>query len=168
MHDEGVQIGSGDRLGHRVFVCWEPDRAALMAAVEWKADFMIAHESLCVPYNAIVRSDLGDDWKTWAHNRERIELLEKHGIGFCRLHYIVDELTIYDDVAARLGLEKLVVNEPDFVRVYETVSTTIGTWIRRVKTTFGLPHIRVAFPEGVDETTLVQRIGMPWGVWDCL
>lgn len=161
--DEGVQLGDAEQPVRKVWFCWAPDEAALKAAADWGADFVIAHESLAAPYNAMVRPELDESWRHWPYNRRRLEWLEKQGMGFCRLHYIADALTILDDVAARLELGGAVVDEPDLVKVYAPSPATIGSWIARAKTVFGLPHLRVAFAPGSTGGTIVHRIGLPWG-----
>lgn len=111
--DEGMQWGDANAPVRKVWFCWAPDAEALTAAAEWGADLVIAHESLAAPYNAMVRPELDEAWRDWPYNRRRLDLLEQHGMGFCRLHYIADELTILNDVAARLELGDPVVEGPN-------------------------------------------------------
>ncbi len=158
--DEGMQHGSAeDRVGHTV-VCWMPTREALEHAAGAGADLVIGHESSYYPYDAPNRDDVPEGWEGWVINRRRRELLEKSGLTLLRLHGSLDELCIFDDFAARLGLHEPVAAD-GLAKVYEIEPCTVGELVERVKERMGMPHLRVSLPNGPQQR--VSRVGLPWG-----
>lgn len=158
--DEGVQHGSADDDVRCALVCWMATREALARAGEIGADLVIGHESLYYPYNAVNRSDLQDGWQDWQINRVRRELLEANGLTFARLHGSLDEMCVFDDFVARLGLGEPV-QADGLARVYKIEPCTLRELTERVKDRMGMSHVRLSAPNGPDQE--VSRVGLPWG-----
>ncbi len=158
--DEGVQHGSAEDEVENVVVCWMATREALKRAGEAGADLVIGHESLYYPYNAINRTDRPESWQAWRINRTRAELLDAHRLTFVRIHGSLDELCIFDDFAARLGLGEPV-QADGLAKVYEIEPCTLRELADRVKERAGMAHVRVSAPDGLDQA--VSRVGLPWG-----
>lgn len=158
--DEGVQHGSAERPVRHVVVCWMATVEALAFAGQQGADLVIAHESLYYPYDAYVRSDVPPDWPSWEVNRRRRELLDRHDLVLLRAHGSLDDICIFDDFAALLGLAAPV-EEAGLVKVYEIEPCSLASLVERVKAATGMPAVRVCSPRGLDQ--VAQRVGLPWG-----
>lgn len=158
--DEGVHHGDAARPIRRVLVCWMATCAALEAAGEGGYDLVLTHESLYYPYNAAVNSDNPPGWQDWPTNRARRELLARHNLVLLRAHGSLDEVCIYDDFAALLGL-----GAPEatvgLAKVYAVPPRPLGELVRLVQHATGLGAVRVSAPRGMGQ--VVQRVGLPWG-----
>jgi len=158
--DEGVQHGSAQAPVRKALVCWMATREALERAGECGADLFIGHESLYYPYNAVNRPDAPAGWQDWPVNRARREALERHGLTFLRLHGSLDELCVFDEFAALLGLGKPVAADGT-AKVYEVQPCTVADLAERVKERMGMAPLRVSAPRGLGQR--VSRVGLPWG-----
>ena len=100
------------------------------------------------------------DWRDWPVNRQIHHLLEQYGLSFLRLHFSVDEISIYDEFAALLGLGQPV-RCSGLAKVYEIPPTPVAVLLEQVKVQTGMDHVRAALLG--DPQRLVQRVGLPWG-----
>jgi len=158
--DEGVQHGRADAQVQKALVCWMATRNALERAGKIGCDFVIGHESLYYPYNAVVRKDNPAGWQEWQTNYQRSSLLKKYSLNFARIHVSLDEICIFDDFAAMLGLEEAV--EADgLVKVYQIPLCTLESLVERVKRIMKMNKVRVSAPKGMKQK--VGRVGLPWG-----
>jgi putative NIF3 family GTP cyclohydrolase 1 type 2 len=161
--DEGVRWGRTDNTVKRLVFAWIPDWAAIREAVACEVDFLIGHESFFYPYNADIREGSGTDWKDWSYNKDRLETLQDAGIGYCRFHHVADHLTVFPTVAKLLELGPLIVDRPEFIKVYDIQPIRLANLIERVKRVFKQPALRVAIPEQMHLDQIVGRVGLPWG-----
>ncbi|MFC5651215.1 Nif3-like dinuclear metal center hexameric protein [Paenibacillus solisilvae] len=157
--DEGLHFGDPRREVRKALICWMADEEAIAAAAAFGADVIVTHESLFYPYDIVVNGGV-PDFMAWRTNARRIERLAAAGLSVIRAHGSVDKLCIFDDFAEALGLGDPVVEESDYVSVYEVREMTYGTMIERVKAALKLDRLRVT--DG-DRSRPVSRIGLPWG-----
>jgi len=158
--DEGIQHGSAGTEVRRLVVCWMAAVEAIEHAGRIGAEFLIGHESLYYPYNAVNRPDAPPGWQDWPVNRARREALERHGLTFARMHGSVDELCIFDVFAEKLGLGEPAAAD-GLAKVYDVEPCTLGELVDRVKECMGMAPLRVSAPNGLGQR--VSRIGLPWG-----
>lgn len=158
--DEGVKHGDPARPLAGVLVCWVASGDALEAAARHGCNLVLAHESLYYPYNATDRADNPAGWEGWPTNRARRALLERHGLTLLRVHGSLDEIAIFDDFAALLGLGAPARAE-GLAKVYDIPPCTVAALVARVKERTGLRALRVSAPRRMDQT--VRRVGLPWG-----
>ncbi|NLD72857.1 MAG: hypothetical protein GX649_09090 [Chloroflexi bacterium] len=158
--DEGVKHGEPDRAVDGVLVCWMATRQALETAAREGCDLVLTHESLYYPYNATDRDDNPPGWEEWPTNRGRREVLERHDLTLLRVHGSLDEVAIYDDFAALLGLGEPAQADA-LARVYDVAPCTVADLVARVKRCTGLGAVRVSAPRGMEQ--VVRRVGLPWG-----
>ena len=97
-------MASADRNVSGVTVCWMATPDAIHAAGEHGDELLIGHESLYYPYDVINSPNPPAGWEGWQVNRQRRELLTEHDLTFLRVHGSLDEICIFDDFVARLGL----------------------------------------------------------------
>jgi len=162
--DEGIQHGA-DRPITGVTVCWMASPEAIRAAGTPvtgapATGLLIGHESLYYPYDVIHNPNPPAGWEGWQVNRQRRDLLTEFDLTFLRAHGSLDEICIFEDFGARLGL-----NAPVFadglVKVYEIAPCPLGELVKRVKARMGMPALRVSPARGMDQ--VVRRVGLPWG-----
>ena len=158
--DEGVQHGSADRTISGVTVCWMATPEAIRATGSRGHDLLVGHESLYYPYDVINSPNPPASWEGWPVNRQRRELLTQHDLTFLRVHGSLDEICIFDDFVARLGLATSVYAD-GLVKVFEIEPCTLGELVERVKARMGMPALRVSAARGMDQ--VVHRVGLPWG-----
>jgi len=158
--DEGVKHGDAGRHVTAILVCWMATAAALAEAARLGCQMVLAHESLCYPYNATDRTDNPEGWQQWPTNRRRRELLERHGLVLLRVHGSPDEICLYDGFAKLLTLGEPVAAE-GLAKVYEVATIPLAALAQRVKRATGLERVRISAPHGLDQ--VVRRIGLPWG-----
>ncbi len=158
--DEGVQHGSAANEVRRILVTWMATTDALSHAGRVGCELVLAHESLYYPYDAAVRSDNPPGWKDWPTNRRRRELLNRYHLTLLRAHGSLDEICIFDDFAALLGLGQPA-QANGLAKVYEIAPCTLAELVARVKERMGMQAVRVSAPKGMDQ--LVHRVGLPWG-----
>jgi putative NIF3 family GTP cyclohydrolase 1 type 2 len=158
--DEGLQHGPTGRPVTAVTVCWMASPEAIHAAGAHGDELLIGHESLYYPYNVIHSPNPPAGWEGWQVNRQRRELLTEYGLTFLRLHGSLDEICIFDDFVARLGLAAPVYAD-GLVKVYEIAPCSVGELAEYVKARMGMPALRVSAPAGLDQ--VVRRVGLPWG-----
>ena len=104
--DEGVHHGTTDQLLSGITVCWMATPSAITGAGKRGNNLLIGHESLYYPYDVLSAANTPSDWKEWKVNKQRRSLLDEYGLTFLRLHGSLDEICIFDDFAAFLGLGK--------------------------------------------------------------
>ena len=158
--DEGVVHGPADRAVRGVTVCWTASPEAIISAGECGDDLLIGHESLHHPSSVIDPNDGPPGWQDWKVNAQRRGLLDRYGMTCLRLHGSLDEICIFDDFAALLGLAKPVC-ENGMVKVYEIAECSLEDLIERVKAATGMPLLRVCRPCGA--ASKIRRVGLPWG-----
>jgi len=158
--DEGVQHGSGDRDITQALVTWMATAASITRAGETGCQLVVCHESLYFPYDAYIRSDNPAGWESWPTNQQRRELLDKYDLVLLRAHGSLDEICIFDDFAALLGLGKPV-EVQGLVKIYEITPQPLEELISSVASRMQLDTLRYTAPRGMD--TLVHRVGLPWG-----
>jgi putative NIF3 family GTP cyclohydrolase 1 type 2 len=162
--DEGIQHGA-DRPITGVTVCWmaSPDaiRAAGAPGMGTRGDeLLIGHESLYYPYDVIHSANPPAGWEGWQVNRQRRELLAEYDLTFLRAHGSLDEICIFDDFVARLGLGASLFTD-GLVKVFEIAPCPLAELVGRVKARMRMPALRVSAPAGLDQ--IVRRVGLPWG-----
>jgi len=86
--------------------------------------------------------------------------LEEHDLTLVRIHGSLDEICIYDDFVALLGLGHPVA-ERGLAKVYEIQPSPLSALVERVKERTGMPSLRVSCPKGMEQ--IVHRVGLPWG-----
>ena len=158
--DEGVHAGSADDDVERLMICWTATADALRHAGESGVDTVLCHESLFYPYCAEVKEDNPPGWEDWPTNRQRRDLMQKHGLTVMRVHGSLDDICIFDDFAALLSLGEPVEAEGR-AKVYEIAPCPLSLLVAHVKEATGLPAVRVSAPNGLDQQ--VHRVGLPWG-----
>ena len=162
--DEGIQHGA-DRTITGVTVCWmaspEAIRAAGAPGVGMCGDeLLIGHESLYYPYDVIHSPNPPANWEAWQVNRQRRELLAEHDLTFLRAHGSLDEISIFDDFVARLGLGAPVYTD-GLAKVFEIAPCPLNELVARVKARMGMPALRVSAPAraGPDRTARRAAVG---------
>jgi putative NIF3 family GTP cyclohydrolase 1 type 2 len=165
--DEGVQHrppgavqSNSEAAVSGVTVAWMATPDALRSAGEHGHELFIGHESLYYPYDVVNATNPPDGWKEWKVNRQRRELLDAGNLTFLRAHGSLDEICIFDDFAALLDLGRPV-HANALTKVYEIAPCTVGELVERTKQVFGMPTLRVAAVNGMDQ--IVHRVGLPWG-----
>lgn len=158
--DEGVGHGSPDRVVTGATVCWMASPAAIESAGRQGHQLLIGHESLYYPYQLSRDADRPSGWQNWQVNRQRRQALEKWGLAFLRVHGSADEICIFDDFAARLGLGAPVQTD-GLAKVFEIEPCTLQTLVERAKFHLGMPWVRLSPAGPMDR--IVRRVGLPWG-----
>ncbi len=159
--DEGVHHGSAERPLTGALLCWMATTHALAQAGAAGVELVIAHESLYYPYGALPGQAEPAGWEEWPTNRRRRELLQRHNLTLLRVHGSLDEICIFNDFAALLGLGQPVEAEPGLVKVYEIAPRPLAELVAQVKERVGMPAVRVSCPQGLGQ--IVHRVGLPWG-----
>ncbi len=160
-HDEGVHHGDPERPVQRVLVTWMATADALRYAGEHGDDLVICHESAFYPYDVVILEDAPEDWQSWPTNRQRLDLLTQHDLVLMRAHGSVDDICIFDDFAAVLGLGEPTEYSEDLAKVYDIEPCTLSELVQRVKVATGMDAVRLSAPRGLDQ--VVRRVGLPWG-----
>jgi len=158
--EEWLLNGDRDRTISGVTVCWMASPDAIRAAGAAGHDLVITHESLYFPYNAPLAQNAPDGWEAWQTNRQRTDLLAGYGLELLRLHSSVDEICIFDDFAALLGLGEPVVAD-GLVKIYEVAPVSLTDLVADVKRRLAMPGLRLCAPHGTNQ--VVHRVGLPWG-----
>lgn len=158
--DEGVQHGSADRVVDKLLVTWMATAPAIARAGETGCQLVLCHESLYFPYDAYIRTDNPVGWQDWPTNRGRRELLTHYDLTLLRAHGSLDEVCIFDDFAALLGLGAPVDAE-GLTKIYEITPQPLGDLVAVVAAKMNLPTLRYTAPKGTEQ--VVHRIGLPWG-----
>ncbi len=157
-HEDIVVFGDRDKSVNRVLVCWMATPEAILEAAKLEADMLICHESLFFPYEA-EHTGSNPDFLTWPANVNRVRLLAQINLTCARFHYSADKLTIFDTIAQQLGLSDIVVDEPDFMRVYKVEPITYAQLLEQIESRgFNIQRRTLGDPGRV-----VTRIGLPWG-----
>jgi len=100
------------------------------------------------------------NWQTWRVNAQRSALLQRYDLTHLRLHGSVDEICIFDDFAALLGLDEAV-HVDGFIKIFEIPECSLATLTESVEDAMGMSALRIA---GADDMgKLVRRVGLPWG-----
>ena len=155
-----VLHGSADTPVTGAVVCWIPTPEAIEDAGARGAELVIGHECLCFPHMGARHSKAEDLSESWAPNKQRRELLDKHALAFLQLHGSADMACVFDDFAAILGLGEPV-HEDGLTKVYEIPPRRLGDLIEDVKARVHMDHVRVAGAHDLDKQ--VHRVGLPWG-----
>jgi putative NIF3 family GTP cyclohydrolase 1 type 2 len=161
--DEGFRFGDLSVAVHGVQVCWMCDPNAIAAAVRAQANVIVCHEALFYPYDIVDGGQFGGkaaDFLSWPTNVQRVRLLAEHDLTVIRAHGSVDQLCIFDVFAEQLGLGKPVVDEPDYIKLFEISPRPVSELARDIKQRLGLATIRAAIR---DPDRIVRRIGSTWG-----
>lgn len=158
--DEGVHHGDAEREVTGATVSWMASPGAIEAAGESAHELLIAHESVFFPYDVVNLPDAPADWKSWATNRQRIELLDRYGLTCVRIHGSADQICIYDTFAELLGLGEPVAGD-GLARIYEIPECSLDELVERVKDRMGMPRLRLADADSGER--MVRRVGLPWG-----
>src|SRR5438105_9092708 len=123
----------------------DPD--AIAAAVHDGANVIVCHEALYFPYDVVDGQSFGGnaaDFLAWPTNAQRVRLLAQHELTVIRLHGSVDRLCIFDVFARQLGLEKPVIDEGAYLKLFEISPRPFAKLIEDVKARVHLPAVRVA------------------------
>jgi len=157
--DEGLHYGNPNQEVKKAMVCWLANCDAIEYAGKMGVDLIISHESMFLPYDIL---NIGGvpDFLSWRSNRRKIEMLAKYSISVVRCHETLDELCIFEELAAFLGLPAAVIDEPWLVKLYDIEEMEYGALVDKVKSLFKLEHTR--YTDG-DPKRKVKRIGLPCG-----
>lgn len=155
--DEGVMFGDIGREVTGVTVCWMLSPAHIAAAAAAGHELIIHHESFLHPCPLEQKQDLHT--LRWPVNVQRFTALAKADMVATRLHGTLDELWIYDEFAARLGLSKVIAGT-GCSRVFEIEPTSLEELVARVKHLVPLPALRRT---RVKPERIVRKVGLPWG-----
>jgi putative NIF3 family GTP cyclohydrolase 1 type 2 len=161
--DEGFRFGNPSTDVKAILVCWMCDPAAIAAAATAGASVIICHEALYFPYDIVDGGHFGSrqgDFLAWPTNHQRVKLLAQNDITVIRLHGSVDRLCIFDAFTNQLGLGNPIIDEPNYIRIFQIPPRSVHDLARDIKHRLGLPAIRAAIK---DPARLVTRIGVPWG-----
>ncbi len=163
--DEGVHFGPSERDVTGATVAWMATPDAIRAAGRAGHQLLIGHESLFYPYDVVNADSPPPGWEDWQVNAQRSRLLTEYGLTHLRLHGSVDEICIFDDFAALLGLGDPVYVD-GFVKVFEMPERSIRSWAGQVEEAMGMNGLRIAGVNDMDQDgmdQMVSRIGLPWG-----
>lgn len=153
--DEGVLYGDPKSEVSGVLLTWMATVPALEAAAREGCNVVLCHESF---YLYSFWGGLQPQHPAWVPNQARLRAAAAGGLAILRVHGSLDKICVYDDFAAALGLEN-----PDpgtgWHKVLAMPETTVRELVERVKSTFGLPHVRVSG----DLDQHVSCAGLPWG-----
>ena len=158
--DEGVHHRTPEGTVSGVTVCWMATPAAIAAAGQSGDDLLLTHESLYFPYDVVIVKNPPVDWKEWRTNRQRRELLDKYKLSCLRVHGSLDEICIFDDFAALLGLGQPVYAN-QLVKVYEIETCSLESLVGLVKRKTHMAALRVSPVQDMEQ--MVRRVGLPWG-----
>jgi len=158
--DEGIFHGDPAREVRGVTLCWMSTTDAIEFAGRRGDQLIIGHESPFYPYDLAVRPDPPAGWENWTVNRLRRERLERYDLVGLRIHGSMDQICIFDDFAALLGLGEPVAAD-GFVKVFEVPECSLRQLVARVQEATGLAHLRISAPGGMEQR--VHRVGLPWG-----
>jgi putative NIF3 family GTP cyclohydrolase 1 type 2 len=157
--DEGVMFGDPNREVTGVSVCWMASPENMERAAAAGHELLIHHEALLYPYPFDHRQPLSA--MHWYTNSQRLATLGKFNLMASRLHGTIDELWIFEDFAAQLGLKKVIAEGKAYHdRVWEIEPTPYGELIERVKRATGMKAVRAT---SVNPGRIVRKVGMPWG-----
>jgi putative NIF3 family GTP cyclohydrolase 1 type 2 len=160
--DEGRVFGLSKKRFEKVIVCWMATVEAIEFAVKNKADVIICHESLFLPYNAPLKSfqDIPKDFLSWSTNAKRIELLVKNNIGVIRVHGSMDKFIILDAYINQIKLGKIVYkNDEKFHRIVKFSPIKLEKLSLKIKTTLGLKKVLIVGNKNIK----VSIAGFIWG-----
>lgn len=153
--EEDLRFGKAENEITGITVCWMATMKAIKSAISHKHNLIIAHEDLLFPPDYGFRSS---KIEPGILSKERMDILDRHGISMVRLHSTLDRLCILDDFARKLKLCEPAVKE-DFYRVYEIEPTTLKKFAASVKKSLGLHQVRVTG----NPAHKVKRVGGLWG-----
>ena len=152
-HDEGVLYGDPKAEVKGVLLTWMATVPALQAAAQEGCNVVLCHERFY-----LCPGDLRPQHAAWVPNQARLRAAAAGDLAVLRVHGSLDLICVYDDFAAALGLEDPTPGT-GWHKVFPVQETTVRELVERVKTTFHLPHVRVAG----DMDKRVSCIGLPWG-----
>lgn len=155
--DEGVMFGDIGREVTGATVCWMPSPANIAAAAAAGHELLIHHESFLHPCPLEQKQDLHT--LRWPVNAQRFTGLAKADMVAARLHGTIDELWIYDEFAARLGLTNVIAGT-SCSKVFEIDPTPLEELVARVKRLVPMPALRRTH---VKPGRIVRKVGLPWG-----
>ncbi|MBN1674981.1 MAG: Nif3-like dinuclear metal center hexameric protein [Kiritimatiellae bacterium] len=153
--DEGVLFGDRDARVKAVLVTWMATVDALREAKRQRCNIVLCHEQF---YIVPQGRDMQPQQMTWPTNRNRVRAAEAGGITVLRLHGTLDQICIWDDFVAALGIPNPAPGT-GYEKVLTIPPTKVRTLAQKVKKALGLKHVRVA--GDLDKT--VRRVGFPWG-----
>jgi len=157
--EEQLFFGQYDREINKVLLCWMTTVKALKKALDEKCELVVCHETVMFP-NGAPTTIQAADYFTWEANRRRMEFIQKGDLCIQRLHVSLDAFCIFDDFAKKLGLGKPVIDEGNFVKIYDIEPISFAGLVERVKKAVGMEKLR-ASPDSSDK--IVRRVGLPWG-----
>ena len=153
--DEGVLYGDPEAEAEGVLLTWMATVPALEAAAREGCNVVLCHELF---YFCPIGATLRPQHPAWVPNRARLRAAAAGGLTVLRVHGSLDLICIYDDFAAALGIENPAPGT-GWHKVFPIPETTVEALVERVKTTLGLPQVRVAG----DLDKRVSCVGLPWG-----
>ncbi len=151
--DEGVLYGDPKAEIEGVLLTWMATVPALEKAVEEGCNVVLCHERFYLAWG-----ELREQQIAWAPNKARVKVAGASGLTILRVHGSMDQICIFDDFADALGLPNPTPGT-GCQKVFPMPETTVRELVERVKTTFGLPHVRMCG----DMDKRVQCAGLPWG-----
>jgi len=158
--DEGVHHGDPDVQVASATVSWMATPDAIEAAAADGSQVLICHESLYYPYDVVIAPHPPPGWREWTVNRQRSDLLRRHGLTCLRIHGAADTLCIIDAFADRLGLGAPA-GADGLCKVYDMAPRPLGELVRDVKRRTGLAAVRVSGADDLER--VVRRPGLLTG-----
>jgi len=153
--DEGVLHGDPETEVEGVLLTWMATVPALEAAAREGCNVVLCHELF---YLHAQGTSLAPQHLASAPNRARLRAAAAGDITLLRLHGTLDMICLYDDFAAALGFENPTPRS-GWHKVFPIPETTVAELVERVKSSLGLPQVRVAG----DLAKRVSCVGLPWG-----
>jgi len=153
--DEGIVFGNPDADIAGILVTWMATVDALEEAARLGCNVVLCHERF---YFVSQGKTMAPQNLTWAPNRNRIEAATKGGLTVVRVHGSLDLICIWDDFVEALGIENPTPGT-GWNKVLPIPQTTVRELVDRVKTVFGMDHVRISG----DLDQQVSVAGFPWG-----
>jgi len=159
--DEYITFGNRQVELTGVTVAWMVTPESIMAAVDAGHNCIVHHEALTYPYPGFGGGQ-EREYLSWPINIRRLGLLAKHGITTIRIHFSVDEISIYNAFAEQLCLGYPIVDDKNgkFSKIFLSPVQNFGELIKHVKKSVNMPFVRTSKH---DSKRQVRRIGLPWG-----
>jgi len=154
--DEGVLFGDPGAEIRGLLITWMATVQALREAARTGCNVVLCHESFYLV--SPLQTGVAPQEMAWAPNRNRVSAAVAGGITVLRVHGSLDLICIWDDFVAALGIDNPTPGT-GWNKVLPILETTVGALADRLKSTFGLPRVRVAG----DMDQRVRVAGFPWG-----
>jgi len=164
--DGGFAFGSAEDEVRGILVTWLATMESLLAAIEKSLNLVICHERFYfqeMPQEFLYRwTSPPDETPREDENHpstRRRRIVEDGCLTVLQIHYGLDRLCIFDDVASKIDLGRPVAGR-GYERVYQLPrQTTVRDLAWQVAEKLNFPSVRIAG----NPNKMVQRIGNLWG-----